>query len=146
MFFFHKSIQLNSTFCNMETCALLFFLLVFCESPFNAQFLLIFRSYNFFLRWRHFVFAEILQLFRVVGFFFHRYAAVIFKNYFFKFDIFKVSLCASSRAHMGCVIKYVCYCSPQLIFSGSVCGHTSTLSCKKVSEAHTVISFVNLPC
>ena len=37
------------------------------------------------------------------------------------------------------------YCSRWLILLSGVCAHMSALSCKKVSKAYTVISFVNLP-
>ena len=44
------------------------------------------------------------------------------------------------------VFLIVYYGSRQLILLSGVCGHTSALSCKKVSEAYIAISFVNLPC
>ena len=44
------------------------------------------------------------------------------------------------------LLLIVYYCSRKLILLSGVCGHKPALSCKKVSKAYTVISFVNLPC
>ena len=43
-------------------------------------------------------------------------------------------------------VSYKCYCSLQLFLLSGVCGHKHKLSCKKVSKAYTVVSFVYLPC
>ena len=44
------------------------------------------------------------------------------------------------------LLLMVYLCSRLLILLSDVCGHTSALSCKKVSEAYIVISCVNLLC
>ena len=63
-------------------------------------------------------------------------------NFDVRFNEHLVQLCR------GCtkLLLIVYYCSRQLELLSGVCGHMSALSCKKVSKAYTVISFIKLPC
>ena len=79
-------------------------------------------------------------------------SSIQIRNFFLRKKLQR-DVVTSCRAYRGVVllfieqpVKYICYCSLKLILLSGMCGHKHTLSCKKVSKAYTVISFVSLSC